>query len=340
VQAKAIMLMVVLLPMMAKADDERLGVVVREGSRDAMIVQRLRGQLADLEGVALETDAAALEPTLEGQLAAAERIGSEHDARVVVWFIARGRKLAVAIATPRDHRLFVREIPQAAESAMAEAAAIAVRGAVRSISLGGTIGIEVKPAAIEAPVEVRAQPIEVPTSSDPPTKIEASLGWQVVIDGGAQRGAHALMQRTTLARGAWAGSLSITLGVPLQWRASTDITLDVTRSGALVGAERRLGGGFAVGLGAGALVYQRSTSTAPAGFAPTPSNATVTFATAGELAWRARLGARVAIVACAGVDVVVGAPEAAIARDGTVEVVDAINPVQPRASLALEVVSW
>jgi hypothetical protein len=334
------MLMVLLLPMMARADDERLGVVVREGSRDAMIVQRLRGQLADLEGVALQTDAAVLEPTLEGQLATAERLGSERDARVVVWFIARGRKLAVAIATPRDHRLFVREIPQAAESAMAEAAAIAVRGAVRSISLGGTIGVEVKPAAIEAPVEVRAQPIDVPVATHSPTKIEASLGWQVAIDGGARRGAHALVQRTTIARDAWAASLSITLGVPLEWRAATDIALDVTRSGALVGGERRLGGGFAVGIGVGALVYQRSTSTAPAGFAPTPSNSTVTFAGAAEVAWRARLGDRVAIVVCAGVDVVVGAPEAAIALDGAVEVVDAIDPAQPRASLAVEVVSW
>ena len=105
------MLMVLLLPMLASADDERLGVVVREGSRDAMIVTRLRGQLADLDGVVLESESGAVEPTLEGQLAAAERIGAAHDARVVVWFIARGKKLAVAIATPRDHRLFVREIP-------------------------------------------------------------------------------------------------------------------------------------------------------------------------------------------------------------------------------------
>src|SRR5678815_1313368 len=95
-------------------------------------------------------------------------------------------------------------------------------------------------------------------------KIEAALGWQVVVDGGAGRGAHALVQRTTVARGAWAASLSISLGFPLEWRAA---------------------GGFALGLGAGALVYHRSTSTAPTGLAPTPSKSTVAFAAVAELLW-------------------------------------------------------
>jgi hypothetical protein len=337
------MLMVLLLPMLAKADDERLGVVVREGSRDATIVTRLRGQLADLDGVALQIDPLGdpLEPTLEGQLAAAERLGAAHDARVVVWFITRGRKLAVAIATPRDHRLFVREIPAAAESAMAEAAAIAVRGAVRSIALGGTIGVEIKPVA-EPVVAATVPPAMTATMIANPatTTIAAALGWQVVLDGGARRGAHALVQRTTLAHGAWGASLAIALGVPLEWRAANDVTLDVSRSGASIGGERRVAGGIAVGIAAGALVYHRSTSTTPADVAPTPSNSTVAFAGTAEVAWRARLGGPLAIVVCAAVDIVVGAPEAAIARDANVEVVDAIRAVQPRISLALEVGSW
>ncbi|HEY5944326.1 MAG TPA: hypothetical protein VIV40_02495, partial [Kofleriaceae bacterium] len=71
-RAKAVLLMVLLLPIVAQADDERLGVVVREGPRDATIVTRLRGQLADLDGVDIQIDTSndALEPTLEGQLAA------------------------------------------------------------------------------------------------------------------------------------------------------------------------------------------------------------------------------------------------------------------------------
>src|SRR4051812_15579101 len=181
--------MCVLLPIAARADD-RVGVVVRAGSRDATIVTRLRGQLADLEGVTVTVDDGAVEPTLEGQLAAAERIG----ARVVVWFIPRGKTLAVAIATPRDHRLFVREIPQSSESATAEAAAITVRTAVRAIALGGTIGIEVAPVAPPAPEPVPPPVVRVEAS----TTIAASLGWQLAFDGGADRGAHALVQRTTV----------------------------------------------------------------------------------------------------------------------------------------------
>jgi hypothetical protein len=346
------MLMVLLLPMLARADSERLGVVVREGARDATIVTRLRGQLADLDGVALEIDAVGdgLEPTLEGQLTTAERLGAARDARVVVWFIARGKNLAVAIATPRDHRLFVREIPAAAESVMAEAAAIAVRGAVRSIALGGTIGVEVKAvaedvapvdAAVDTPVDANARARQGARSAAPSrTILEAALGWQVAIDGGASRGAHALVQRTTIARGRWGASLAITLGAPLEWRAANDVALDLSRSGALLGGERRVGGGVALGIAAGALVYHRSTSSAPSGLAPTPSNSTVAFAGALEITWRAPLVAPIGIVACAGIDVVAGAPEAALARDGMVDVIDTIRAPQPRASIALEVSTW
>lgn len=334
--------MVVLLHTTAWADDARLRVVVREGARDGTIVERLRGQLADLEDVVLEVEpaSAAVEATLDAQLATADQLGTAHDARVIVWFVPRGRTLAVAIATPRDHRLFVREIPTGAESAVAEAAAIVVRGAVRSITLGGTIGVEVKREPVEPPAPV--EPIEVHTATHTSTRttLDAALGWQVAIDGGAQRGAQALVQRTTLARGPWAASLAITLGVPLEWRAGSDVALDVTRSGAALGGERRLGGGLALGLSAGAVVYHRSTSSAPTGLAPTPSNSTVAFASGVEIAWRAHVVGPLGVVACAGVDVVVGAPEAAIARDTMVEVVDTIHAVQPRASLSLEVGAW
>jgi hypothetical protein len=355
-RAQAVLLMVLLLPMIARADEPagptvaapaveaadgaRLGVVVREGARDRTIVERLRGQLADLDGVALVVEAtAAVEPTLDAQLATAERLAASRDARVVVWFVARGRSLAVAIATPRDHRLFVREIPLAADSTMAEAAAIAVRGAVRAIALGGTIGVEVKREPVDVPPPV--EPIEVPRAQPTTaTMIDAALGWQVALDGGPARGSHALVQRTTIARGAWAASLAITLGVPLEWRAADDVALDLARSGGTLGGERRFGGGLAVGAGAGALVYQRSTRAAPAGLAPTPSNSTVALVSGVEVTWRARVSGRIGIVACAGVDVVTGAPEAAIVRDAMVEVVDAIHPVQPRGSISVEVGSW
>jgi hypothetical protein len=335
VHAKAVLLMVLMLPVAARAD--RLGVAVRQGPHDATLVERLRGQLADLDEVALSIDdGGATEPTLEAQLAAAEHIASARDARVVVWFIARGRALEVAIATPADHRLFVREIPPAGESAMAEAAAIAVRGAVKSIALGGTIGVEVPAAAPVPPAP--AIVADVPPAA-PGFSIGASLGWQATLDGGADRGAQALVQRTTLARGSWAASLTLALGVPETWRASSDVVLDVARSGGTLAIERRFGA-IAIGLGAGALIYHRSTSTAPSGLTATPSASTVAAAATAEVAWHARIARRIGLVAAIGVDVVAHAPEAVVSRDGMTEVVDTIQAVQPHASLAVEVGTW
>ncbi len=332
--------MLALLPTVASAED-KLGVVVRAGPRDATIVTRLRGQFADLEDVtlAIEPTGETIEPTLEAQLAAADKLSASRDARVVVWFVSRGKTLAVAIATPRDHRLFVREVPQSSDSATAEAAAITVRTAVRSIALGGTIGVEV-PVKAQVP-DVVPEPVPVPPRV-PVVRwtIAAALGWQVALDGGAERGAHALVQRTTIARGVWGASLSITLGVPLEWQAGSALALDVSRSGAILGGERRFGAGVALGLGLGALVYHRATSMAPAELTPTPSASTVAATAAVELTWRGRIAAGVRLLACVGLEVVAGAPVAAVERDGMVEDLDTVSAAQPRASLALEVGPW
>lgn len=330
--------MLALLPTVARAE-EQLAVVVRAGPHEATIVTRLKGQLADLDVVTLSVEATgdAIEPTLEAQLAAAERIGAASGARVVVWFIPRGKTLAVAIATPREHRLFVREVPQSSDSATAEAAAITVRTAVRSISLGGTIGVEVPRGVAPVP-----EPVPDPAPARPRAArwtLGAALGWQLSLDGGADRGAHALVQRTTLARDAWGVSLTLALGVPLAWRAG-ELALEVSRSGAVIGGERRLGAGVAIGAGLGALVYHRSTAMAPAGLSPTASSSTVAAAGAVELTWRARLAAGVRLLACAGIEVVAGAPVAAVDRDGTVEDLDRVRAVQVRASLAVEVIAW
>src|SRR5215468_4237697 len=147
----------------ARAAAEPMAVVVRDGGDARLAVTRLRGQLADLD-VALTIAPDPIESALEGQLAAANRLAATSGARAVVWFIARGGGLAVAIATPADHRLFVREIPPAAPSAVAEAAAVAARGALRAIGEGGRIGVEVPdrevppPAVLAAPAPPRTAP--------------------------------------------------------------------------------------------------------------------------------------------------------------------------------------
>jgi hypothetical protein len=338
VLAKAVWLMLLLLPVVARAD--RLGVAVREGPHDGLIVERLRGQLADLEDVTLTVDASIPEPTLDAQLASAEHIASDRGARVVVWFVPRGRALEVAIATPAEHRLFIREIPPATDSTMAEAAAIAVRGALRAIAAGGTIGIELPASTPHEPEPEAPAPAPPAPVVAAPFALEASLGWQAALDGGPSPASQALVQRTSLAHGSWAASLALALGVPGTWRPAQDTALDISRSGALLEIERRLGGGLAAGIGAGALIYHRSTTSAPSGLAPTPSASTPAFAATAELSWHAHLAHRLGLVVAVGLDVVAHAPAASLSRNGMVEVAGTIRAAQPRASVAVEIGSW
>lgn len=335
--AKAVWLMLLLLPVVARAD--RLVVAVRQGPHDALIVERLRGQLADVEDIALAIEPGSAEATLDAQLAAAEHLAADRNARVVVWITPRGRALEVAIATPADHRLFVREIPPATESTMAEAAAIAIREAVRAIAAGGSIGVEV-PAASAPPAPEPHEPPPPVATAAPTFALEASLGWQDALDGGPSRGAQALVQRTSLSRGPWAASLALSLGIPATWRPAKDVALDVSRSGGLLEVERLVGGGIAVGGGAGGLIYHRSTTTAPAGLTATPSTSTLAFAATAEVSWHVHLAHRLGLVVAAGLDIVAHAPEASLSRDGMVEVAGTIRAAQPRASVALEVGSW
>jgi len=294
-------------------------VVVRAPAKGAplvaLAVTRLRGQIADLDVDPTFTDVA-IEPTLDAQVANAARLAEDDGARAVVWFaVAADGGLDVAVATPTDRRLFVRAIPPDDDSAMAEAGAIAARGALRAIALGGTIGVELPPPP-------------------PRAQLEASIGWQVALDGGADPGAQALAQRTTIARGAWAGSLELTLGAPL--RRGGDAVVELSRSSAALGVERRLGGGFAIGAAAGALLYHRETVRSPNGLAATPSAFTAAFAAGPELRWRWHpSGVAVGIEATAALDVVAGAPELVVQDASGLRSIGAIRVIQPRIGLSI-----
>jgi hypothetical protein len=312
-----------------------LVVVLRDGGDASLAVTRLRGQLADLD-VTLAIEPGAIEPALAGQLATAARLAAARDARAVVWFVARGGGLAVAIATPGDRRLFVREIPAADPSAVAEAAAVAARGALRAIGDGGTIGVEVAPVRVAVPVAAAL-----------PLGLELAIGWQVAFDAGADAGAHAIAQRTSVTRGAWAVALALTLGPALRHTigpdlapgvtpdATPDVTIDLSRSGATLGLERRIAG-FAIGASAGVVIYHRTTVETAAGLAPTPAATTAGFVAGPELRWQWRpRGWALGIGAMVGVDLVLGAPELAIARGGTVASLARLRTIQPRCSAGI-----
>jgi hypothetical protein len=307
---------------------EPMIVVVRDGGDAALAITRLRGQLADLE-IALRVEPGAIEPALDAQLATAARLAEARDARAVVWFLPRHRGLAVAIATPADHRLFVREIAAGDGSAIAEAAAVAARSALRAISLGGTLGVEVPP-----PAEERAPP---PRPAPRRTGLELAVGWQVALDAGADAGAQAIAQRTSVTRGAWAGSLALTLGPALRHDldpAVAALSVELSRSSAALGIERRIGT-FALAVAAGAVVYHRATVAASGDLASTPAAATTAFVAGPELRWRGHLARHVGIEAAAGLDVVIGAPELVVTRGDEVQVAGRIRAVQPRFVLSV-----
>jgi len=306
-----------------------LHIVVR-GNADDLAVVRLRGQIADLE-VELTLAPGALEPTLDAQLATAARLAEANDARVVVWFVARsGGGGAVAIAMPADHRLFVRELPRANSSALAEAEAVAARGALQAIAAGGTIGITVEPAPVVTPPP---PPPVAPVVSGPSLALEAALGWQVAFDNGADRGAHAVTQRTTLARGAWAGSLALALGFPGTRAGTTEVEL--ARSSGMAGIERRLGP-FAIGVEVGGVIYRRSTVATPSDLSATRASTTVAFAAGPELHYRWQFGhLPIGLELTAGVDVVAGAPELAVMRGTEIDSLGHLWSVQPRVMLGL-----
>jgi hypothetical protein len=226
----------------------------------------------------------------------------------------------------------VRELPRGNSSALAEAEAVAARGALQAIAAGGTIGITVEPKPVQRNDAAIAAPTVAPEVA-PGLSIEAMLGGQVAIDGGADHGAYAIAQRTTLARGAWAGSLALALGLPGTHAGTTEVEL--ARSGGALGVERRFGA-FAIGLAAGALIYRRSTVTTPSDLAATRASTTVAFAAGPELHYRWQPG-RIAIgfELVVGVDVVAGAPELAVTRGTTIESLGTLWSVQPHVILGL-----
>lgn len=302
------------------------------GSAEDLAVKRLRGQVTDLD-VELSPVPGAIEPTLDAQLATAARLADANGARVVVWFVARtGGSGAVAIATPADHRLFVRELPRADPSALAEAEAVAARGALQAIAAGGSIGITVEPPAETAPV---IEPVSPAARASPSAglALEAALGWQTALDDGADRGAQAIAQRTTLARGAWAGSLALALGFPGVRAGTTEVEL--ARSSGAAGLERRIGS-FALGVAAGAVIYRRSTVTTPSDLTATRATTTVAFAAGPELRYRWQPGQLpIGLEVTAAVDIVAGAPELAVMRGTAIDSLGQLWSVQPRVMLGL-----
>jgi hypothetical protein len=310
---------------------EPLRVVVRHaGGGDDVAVERLAGHVVDLDVESIAEEGA-LEKTLDAQIAAADALADQHDAAAVVWFSADRRRIVVVVATPRERRVFVREIDAGDPSANAEAAAQAARTAIRALSLGGTIGVELP----EPEPEPEPEPVPVPDPS-PSLRWHGGGGWQVALDRGADAGAHAAWQRLGVSRGALGVSLELSLGPPLR-KDTGDVAVELSRGAALAVVELRRGR-FRFGLGAGPVLYHRATVDVEPGLEATDSSAQVAFGVAPAIRWVLQpRGAGWGVELAVGVDAVIGAPELAVDQGGMVETLAEIATLQPRIGLGIVV---
>src|SRR5262249_8681862 len=126
----------------------------------------------------------------------------------------------------------------------------------------------------------------------------------------------------------------LTLGPPLHHNAGPQAAIELSRSTAALGIERRLGG-FALGVSAGAAVYRRTTVSTSTDLAPTPAATTIGVIAGPELGWRWRSRGSLGLAASLGVDVVLGAPELAVSRGSTIEALGRLRTVQPRFALCV-----
>ena len=105
------------------AADAPLRVLVLEGERDAALVARVEGQVADLDAVLERERSTVPTSALAVQLSAARKAARAHDADAVVWFAQDGNDWIVHVADAEGDRVLVRRV-QGRSGAMGSSAAI------------------------------------------------------------------------------------------------------------------------------------------------------------------------------------------------------------------------
>lgn len=298
--------------------------------------ERLVGQTSDLEWT-LESARAPNPRDLDD--------ASRHSqgARVVIWVTAHAGGLRLHFADVRDRRLLVRDFAAPNDepfggSANVESVAVAVRGALQALSLGGEVGVAAPEVTPEPPIVVPPDPPPLTRSA---VSIEVEAGWWVALDGESP-----LQHGPTLRLGLRRARLVMGLGgeVGLGARLSDSLTrvtvarhtafLDVGAS--LVGGAR---GGLDLVLRLGvARIARGEVEARVEGVAPEPAVTVTSVLVGTRLSANIALGSHLALRLGLGADVLPAAPVLRYADEaGETQIRNRFWWLQPSVLVALVV---
>ncbi|KFE69220.1 hypothetical protein [Hyalangium minutum] len=318
---------------------------------DESLASRVQGQLSDLPVVLRVSPGPSLGTSDAEQWRSAVELARSESARVAIWFSHETEAIVVSIAEPSTQHLFVRRIQadgaggRLGHSALAEAAALAVRSAVKALEAGHEVGVIVEPP----PEPPSAPPPEAPPPVSPPPSPPApsspvregswvlDLGWQAAVDGSSPRGQQG--PRLGIAREGSTWRARAQLLASLQAQLSDAYTrVSLSRHSVIVGAgvcskptERlRLGADLGVGLSG----FRRSTVALASEVSAVPPRLTLAPFVSPELSARWRAGA-VALEASISVDVLAGVPTLGYQRGEEFIPRNTLWWAQPRLGLAI-----
>jgi hypothetical protein len=315
-------------PRVAQAEPARMvAVVLVADDGEAELAERVEGQTSDLE-LALVIERRGPGATGSGpELSEAAGIAGRHRARVVVWFARDASSWLVHVAEPAEDREFVRRVAargDLASSATAEGVALVVRGSLRALAAGGTIGVAGPPP----PRDQR--------------RAFAALGWRGVTGAGPAIH-HGVAARAGYGFGRWHTDLATTF-YPRVALTSENTTIDLERWSFAAGFGVELGAapaadgvgwraGFAID--AGATRFSRVTTSAGELLSPTPPETTWSATAAARARVARRVSGRLWLELAAGVEFLLRAPEFGVSNGGTFVIHTRLRPVEPFGVLGL-----
>ena len=321
-------LVVLLSAAHAPAATRLVAVVLVASDEERELAGRVEGQTSDLE-LSLVVEPRPLDEGGRPHFGEAAEIARRRGARVVIWFEREVTSWSVHIAEPAGDREFVRRVAargDLASSATAEGVALVVRGALRALAAGGTIGVA-EPGA--------------PGAGESARHAFAALGWRTITSRGPLH--HGVAARAGFQTGRWHAGVAAgyfpavsfdedTATIKLERMAfAAGVGVDFGSAPASDGARWRLG--FA--LDAGAIRFERVTISASNPLAPTPPDTTWSPTASGRARLARRLVGRAWLELAIGAEVLFRVPEFGVASQDSFTVHTRLRPIEPFGTLGL-----